>query len=109
EELVVALFAWHPLVLLIDRLLHVLREMACDAEVFRREGVTPRRYAELLYSLLPETPPARAFGMAMADTRTMKTRILAMNSFTRFGRVPHFAAALLAILILAGATVAAFR
>ena len=109
EQLTCGLFFAHPMVTFLGRHLQVRREMACDAEVLRREAVAPRAYADLLYRLLPISSSVHPVGMRMADVRNIKERILAMTRFGRFTRTraPRLAAGGLGLLILAaGAWVA---
>lgn len=82
EQVIAALFPYHPLVARLRDGIHRYREMACDAEVLGHAAFDRRHYAELLFRfVLPSTQiQPLALGMAVRQPQ-LKERLVAMKSY----------------------------
>ena len=103
EQIIRALFIFHPLVLVMARKLEHYREICCDAEVLTENAsLTTKKYALALVKYLP---PERGLDLTagMAKPSNIKERIRVMNQHrktTMTGR--RFAGLLLGFILLAG-------
>lgn len=76
-----ALFAFHPLVHLLQRRLDTSRELACDALVLEHCAFSRKAYARLLYTLTPVQPLAPLLVQPiLRSSHQLKNRVLAMKA-----------------------------
>lgn len=75
-----SLFWFHPLVHLGSREIETYREISCDQEVLNVSGVSLKKYASMLYELVPLNRGYGNFSVSMAvQNSTLKKRIETMS------------------------------
>ncbi len=75
-----SLFWFHPLVHLGSREIETYREISCDQEVLNVSGVSLKKYASMLYELVPLNRGYGNFSVSMAvQSSTLKKRIETMT------------------------------
>ena len=79
-SVVEALFWFHPLIHLGSREIETWREISCDQEVLNTSGISLKRYAAMLYELLPLHRGLGSYSVPMAvQSSTLKKRIETMQ------------------------------
>lgn len=75
-----SLFWFHPLFKLGSREIEIYREISCDQEVLNSTGISLKKYASMLYELLPLQRGIGSFSVSMAvQQSTLKKRIQTMK------------------------------
>lgn len=99
-HIVRSVFAFHPLVHLLQRTLDFSRELACDALVLESSDFSRQAYGRLLVSLTPTRPLAPLLTHPMLRSRNqLKDRLLAMKTRSQQpSRLNHVVPALLLVV-----------
>lgn len=75
-----SIFWFHPLIWLGSREIETYREISCDQEVLSTTGISLKRYASMLYELVPLQKGMGSFSISMAVQKsTLKQRIETMK------------------------------
>lgn len=75
-----SLFWFHPLIQWGAREIEAYREISCDQEVLNTTGISLKKYASMLYELLPLNRGLGSFSVSMAvQQSTLKKRIQTMK------------------------------
>lgn len=79
-SLIQSFFWFHPLIHIGSREIETYREISCDQEVLNTSDIHPKKYASMLYELLPLNKGYGSFTVSMAVKQsTLKQRIETMR------------------------------
>ena len=102
EQFVYALAGWHPIISMLNKIILLNREVACDNATLTVSKIDKQQYACLLVNLLPTSVnEAQSLCPGMAELKTnLSRRIIAMKNIIKTENNTYLITALMLALLL---------